>query len=390
MVTLERQHSLLSVFHRMRQTRSAGSNAKSNLVWPRKIFSRAGQRKKQEMSNTVPEIANLHDDVLSPSPTTIGEEFQLPIQLPSAADNADRAPTAVMVNIAGPKNDRPLERPSCSDHSQSISLKNAEQGLEDRPMTSPVSHWRSSFLSSYYTPLEEPRDAPPYLPQSAADQSNDVVLSDYFGQLDLAPYAVEPLMDPKKRRLEQHIHAVPSSESSGSLELGYHTPTYGYAESLASYAASANFSPCLASNTTHSGLMSPCHLSQPGTPFMSEFGDEFLPTLRGLDSLDLDLSARPSSRGGPPKISLPCEDDGKDSHATPGGFQGYTLPDRASVLTIRKLPSLTFQKPDASSPFTQQGSRQDLVDSWNDGSERHMTALGELVDDLGYLGQLII
>lgn len=245
-------------------------------------------------------------------------------------------------------------------------------------------------MSSYYTPPEEPRDAPSYLTPSAADQSNDVVLSDYFGQLDLAPYGGEPLTDPEKTHLEEQIHAVPSTESSGSLELGYHSPNYGYAESLASYAASANFSPCLASNTTHSGLMSPCHLSQPGTPFMSEFGDEFLPALRELDSLDLDLSARPSSRTGPPKLSLPQEGDPRDSHATLGGFQGYTLPDRASVLTIRKLPSLTLQKTDASSPFTQQGSKQDLVHSWNDGSERHMTALGELVDDLGYLGQLII
>lgn len=386
---LERQHSLLSVFHRMRQTRSAGSNAKSNLVWPRKIFSRAGQRKKQETSDTVPEIANLHDNVLSPSPTTIGEPFELPIQLPSAADHADRAPTAVMVNFAGPKNDvRPLEKPSFGD--QSISLKKGEQGLEDRPMTSPVSHWRSSFSSSYHTPLEEPRDAPPYLAPSAADQTNDVVLSDYFGQLDLAPYAVEPLADLSKPNFHQHIHTVPLTESSGSLEHGYDSPNYGYAESLASYAASANFSPCLASNTTHSGLMSPCHLSQPETPVMSEFGDELLPALRDFDSLDLDLSARPSSSTGPPKISLPQQSDTQDPHATLGGFQGYTLHDRASVLTIRKLPSLTLEKTDATSPFAQQGSRQDLVHSWNDGSERHMSALGELVDDLGYLGHLII
>ena len=142
--------------------------------------------------------------------------------------------------------------------------------------------------------------------------------------------------------------------------------------------------------------MSPCHLSQPETPVLSEFGDELLPTLRDLESFahmgrcnssDLDLPlARPSYKAGQQ------EGDTQTSHATLGSFQGYSLSDhdRSSVLTARKLPSPTPKKIDGASPLTQQKTKQDLVHSWNDGSEHHMTALGELVDDLGYLGTLII
>ena len=132
---------------------------------------------------------------------------------------------------------------------------------------------------------------------------------------------------------------------------------------------------------------------------MSDFGDEFLPPLRDSEILsqmgrstssDLDLLlARPSPGAAPPRLQGA---DTQNSHATSDGFQGYSLPDHdhASVLTIRKLPSTTSKKIDSAAPFTRHGSKQDLVHAWNDGSEQRMTALGALVDDLGYLGRVII
>lgn len=405
-LNLESQRSLLSVFHRMRQTRSAGSNTKSNLVWPRKVFSRAGQPTEQDAPNFVPKVTELPDRTPSLPPTKIRDGFETPTRLPSTAGTTDRAPTAFLINLTVPKNNvRPLELLPSSDHSQSAPPNERELGLEGRHATSSIRDSETSFLSTYYTPLEQLRDTLSFFAPTAVEKEDDTVLSDHLGRLNLVPDAQETLADPTKMPFDEQIivpNAVPPTETLGSLELDFHSPKYGYAESLASYATSANFSPCLASNSTHSGPTSPCHLSQPETPDTSEFGDDFLPPLRDSESLtqtgrrtssDLDLLlARPSSRPAPPHLLRPQGDHRQDSHVTLGGFQGYSLPDHdhASVLTIRKLPSSIFTKTDGASPFTQQSGEQDLVHSWNDGSEHRMTALGELVDDLGYLGKVII
>ena len=400
-LTLGRPRSLLSIFHRMRQTRSAGSIANSNLTWPRKIFSRLGQQKQPETPEIVPEVTKSPDHVPSPSPTRIGYSFELPIQLPSSPDDTDRAETAFMVT--GSRNKvSALKQPSTIDHSQSTSLHRREQAFEDGRNMFSIKTSNISFLSSHHSPLEHFKDTSSYFAPNLNEERNDMALSDHLGRLNLAPYTAHTITDTTKPLPDKQItivSAAPFTDSLGSVELGFHSPKFGYPESLASNAASANFSPYLASTTTHSGP-----ISQPETPDMSEIGDDLLPPLRdpecharmdettgsGLDS----LAARPASRAGPPVLSRLQGNDTQISRTTFGGFQGYSLPqhDHASVLTIRKPPSLTFpnSKPDSISPFTQQQSKQDLVHSWNDGSEHHMTALGELVDDLGYLGRVII
>ena len=394
---LERQRSLLSVFHRMRQTRSAGSNTNSRLMWPRKIFSRTGQLTQQHIPDPLQEVAKLYDCAPSLPPTRIGDDFDMPIQIPSTAGNTDRALTALKVNPASLENtSSPLEQLSYSDNSQSVLPNEKEPGFEDGHATSSFRNSENSFLSIYDAPPEQHRDSLPYFTPTPADITTSSESPDMH---NLAPDAGETCTDPTKMPLdEQTINrdAAPSTEN----QLDFHSPNYGYAESLASYATSANFSPCLASNTTHSGPMSPCHLSQPETPIMSEFGDEFLPPLRDPESLaqmgrstssDPDLlSARPSSRTGPQDLAWPLQDN---TDTTLGGFQGYTLPDHdhASVLTIREIPSIVFKKTDGTSGFSQKGSKQDLVHSWNDGSEHRMAALGEGLDldDLGYLAGMI-
>lgn len=386
LLTLERQRSLLSVFHRMRQTRSAGSNVKSNLVEPRKIFSRAGQPTKQGMLDPLLGAPKLLDHGSDLPPTKIRGDLEISIGLPSTAVNTERAPSALMVNITGSKHEvRPLEQLASSDHSESSI---PSERIEDGYATPSIQNSDTSFGSSCYTPLKQ--------------LENDMALSDHLGRLNLVPDAEQILSKSVKLLPEKKIavvNAIPSTETLGSFELNFNSPKYSYTESLASYATSANFSPYLASTTTPGGPMSPCHLSQPETPVMSDFGDEFLPPVRDSESpaqmhrssaSDLDLLlARPSSRAVPPR--LPCPPTQKP-HAVAGGFQGYSLPDHdhASVHTIRKLPSIALKKTDGASPLTHQASKQDLVHSWNDGSEDRVTALGELVDDLGYLGEMII
>lgn len=404
--TLERRRSLLSVFHRMRQTRSAGSNTKSSLVWPRKIFSRASQPTEQDAPGPFPEVVKLPDCAPSLPPTRNGDEFELPIQQNSTAGSTERALTAFTVNLTGQThNNRPLERLPSIEHGQSALPNEREQGLEHGQATSSVRNSETSFLSSYHTPLEQLRDTLTYFAPTHADESNDIALSDHVGRLDLAPDAGDTLTDPTNMPHDPKptvSNAVPLTETPGWLELDSYSLKPGYAESLASYATSANFSPCPASNATHSGPMSPCRLSQPETPVMSEIEDDFLLPLRDSESLtrmgrstssDLELlPTRPPSRSAPPHLPQPQGGSIQSSHtSTIGGLKSYSLPNHDhSILTIRKLPSITLKNTDGASSFPQQSSKQDLVHSWNDGSEHHMTALEELVDDLGYLGRVII
>ena len=405
-LTLERQRSLLSVFYQMRQTRSAGSNAKSNLAWPRKIFSRAGKPTKQGVPDPVPEMTKPPNRAVSSSPTRIWDGSKLPNRLPTTAITASRAPTAFMINLANPQNNNhTLPQLSFSDHNPLITANEGEQRFNDEAATSSVRNIETSFWSSHHHPVEQLGDTLSYPASPAADKMNVMALSDRLGRLDLAPDVSKTVKDPTQMRLNEQkpgLDAVPMTDLFGSVELDFYSPKNGYPESLASYAASANFSPCLGSNTTQSGKMSPCHLSQPETPVMSEFGDELPPTLHHLDSLapldecfssDLDHSlARRSSKVGPPGLMHPQGRDLQKQNGTLDGFQGYGLPnhDQSSVPTIRKVPSLTCKEIDGTSPFARPKSKQDLINSWNDGSEHHMTALGELVDDLGYLGKLII
>ena len=402
-LTLERQHSLLSVFHRMRQTRSAGSIANPSLVGSFKIFSRTGQPTKQGMLDPPLGTPKPLDHGVDLPPTKIRDSLGMSIGLPSTAVNTERAPSALMVNITGSKHEvRPLEQLASSDHSQSSI---PSERTEDGYATPSIQNSDTSFESSCYTPLKKFEDSVSHLTTTATDERNDMALSNHLGRLSLMPDAEETFAKSAKLLPEKKITvvtAVPSTETFGSFQLNLNSPKYGYAESLASYATSANFSPCLASNTTPGGPLSPCHLSQPETPIMSDFGDEFLPPVRDSESpaqirrssgSDLDLLlARPSSRAVPSHPPQPQGDPTQKPHSVMGGFQGYSLPDhdQASVHTIRKLPSIPLKKTDGASPLTHQGSKQDLVHSWNDGSEHRVTALGELVDDLGYLGEMII
>ena len=72
-------------------------------------------------------------------------------------------------------------------------------------------------------------------------------------------------------------------------------------------------------------------------------------------------------------------------------FSGSSLPeaDHDSMLTIKQHPSSHFEPPGFRSPLHQNDS-QVRVQAWNDGTKHPTTTLEELIDDLGYLGKLII
>ena len=131
-------------------------------------------------------------------------------------------------------------------------------------------------------------------------------------------------------------------------------------------------SPSLTFSTALSGYMSPLHLGQPSTPMIDEFEESFF-------DLKLDSSL--------PRCDEQPEDDNVTPHATHSDFLGYHLPkvDYKSALTVHNLQSTTPKD----SPSKKKSSHE-LVHSWNDGSTAPETGLDGFLDELGYLGEVIV
>lgn len=156
-----------------------------------------------------------------------------------------------------------------------------------------------------------------------------------------------------------------------------------------SYTTSNLFSPGLAPGSVYTDGMSPYHLAQPDTPSGSEFGCDLLETCEVSNS---EPPVTLSNVRGSKDVRIGSTANLHDTeYPELEGFQGYNLaePEQASARTLRKFPSTTLESCGGGSPFGKTGSK-DLVHSWNDGSEHRITALEELVDDLGYLGELIV
>ena len=397
--TLERQRSLLSVFHKLRQTRSAGSNAKSGLAWPSRLFSRSGSRAGQsETSEEIPEVPKLPSQLLNRAVTGSGDAFNLPIQRP------DTPPPMPSRDAPVPMVDR-VESPSRrSSQIDAINGKSREEPenpqLQEDSNLSATSAPRLPHPSSTSTHalFEKLSEQLTRFAESTAIAKSSVAEHESHGKKRIE---TDVQIAAKDATLEESTSATHATSSLGPIKcpnMSEHLcpTTHGYATS--SYAASDDQSPYFDSNTTHSNPMSPLHLSQPETPVMSEFGDEHFSIRRSSISLaqlaisdghDLDQSLpRPPSRAAPP----PPASKPATAYSTLGGFQGYSIPDsdHTSVLTIRKVPSTTFKPTDTTSNFGPQGNKKELVESWNDGSEHRMSALSELVEDLGYLGTVII
>ncbi|KAL9611070.1 MAG: hypothetical protein Q9167_004282 [Letrouitia subvulpina] len=136
------------------------------------------------------------------------------------------------------------------------------------------------------------------------------------------------------------------------------------------------------------GQLSPYQLSQPDSPSVRDFEAETNVTgqsTSGTRDHSFDSLSRQNETE---------EGSAWELHRTPrgyaGGFQGYSLPDdeHASAITLRKHPSSIFSPVSHETTSTDQ-NRNDLIQSWNDGSHHPMSALQELVEDLGYLSQVI-
>ena len=134
-----------------------------------------------------------------------------------------------------------------------------------------------------------------------------------------------------------------------------------------SYRTQDNFSPGLASSSNRTETTPPYRPSPSESPPTSDFGGDFL---------------HPARRPVLSHVRSACDLKSR-FHLFSGASE-----DHCSALTPRGLPNPAYN-PSGATPGFDRHVSGDLVHSWNDGSEHRITALEELVDDLGYLGQLI-
>lgn len=270
--------------------------------------------------------------------------------------------------------------------------------------------WPRVPQSPYYTPLDRLHENNSFLVDTAPDdwnQSPSSVEVDEPDPLSNGQRSVHPLFRHQPKSSNDPpiptYSTAPEASSDGfrALETSFldeesDRQSHIQERSVSSLESVHDiFSPDLAASTVQTDAMSPCHLSQPISPLRSDF-DEVL-----LDSRD-DYNSQALLKNTISDlekfhVQMPSVEGSSTSYCTPhrssAGFEGYSLPEAAqsSMLTLRDLPSSTFQPSSGGSPFSQPGSK-DLVHCWNDGSEHRvsMTALDELVEDLGYLGEMIV
>jgi hypothetical protein len=157
-----------------------------------------------------------------------------------------------------------------------------------------------------------------------------------------------------------------------------------------SYCTNENFSPGLAPNHDFLDTLPHYHLSQPETPSMSEYGEDLLDSLTESESRLQSVQVRDEEAEMANLHGIEHYAAANMYGAAYPGFFSYQLPqtEQGSNMTLKTLPSNPLS---TSEGHRRYGSKpiHDQVRSWNDGAEHRMTALEALVDDLGYLGQLI-
>ena len=148
--------------------------------------------------------------------------------------------------------------------------------------------------------------------------------------------------------------------------------------STSSQAPSHFFSPTLSFSTT-TDLISSSQPSQPDTPIMSEFGDDWL----GPSQSTSMFQSTVRSFGVQQDLMVRAIQE-------PGGFGGYGLSEveQTSTLTLQNLPTTPMHQRDSGSAHNSK-SRSYLVESWNDGSKHRNPPVDDIFEDLTYLGGII-
>ncbi|KAL8770496.1 MAG: hypothetical protein Q9209_003751 [Squamulea sp. 1 TL-2023] len=135
------------------------------------------------------------------------------------------------------------------------------------------------------------------------------------------------------------------------------------------------------------GQSSPQYLLQPESPSTRDFGEASESDTRS------HVAGSSVDHDSPPTVAWTESSPAFDLLPLPQvpspGLQGYRLPEaeQAPISTLCELPGTVFSPVQEHSP---KSDNNRFLQSWNDGSDpRRLTALDELVEDLGYLCHVI-
>jgi hypothetical protein len=326
-------------------------------------------------------------------------------------------------------------KPFCVSNHQTASahdlscVKHISQNLGWDPQATPMriaNSWSNpSFLDSHYSSTERPlqnRRSAYNVPVTLAGSRQELSAkaSGTFHFRPLEPEKTRNSFAPEGRAATQSIpfmsaaakkavdvdasHTItptPVDDAAfpGTLDMedghclrqnGSHRKPSFSGSASSSYCTNENFSPGLAPNQDFLDALPQYHLSQPETPSISEYGEDLLESLTESESQLQSVQVRDEEAEIANLHGIAHHGAANMYDAAYPDFFSYQLPqpEQGSNMTLKTLPSNPLS---TSEGHRRYGSKSihDQVRSWNDGSEHRMTALEALVNDLGYLGELI-
>ncbi|KAI4129592.1 MAG: hypothetical protein LQ338_002166 [Usnochroma carphineum] len=395
-IVLPKVSSWMAIFRRMRGTRSApGGNVPQTSKRPRSSRSvwETGPESSQADRNTFSNLSHSRvRTLLNPPawPLADASTEQVP---PWTADSfidhfdAGHAPLEIMDCQSYHQHTPTANRLRFSEESLDIS---GDSHVLGAPQSS-----RRSHSSSGRAHVHRASD----LAKSTATEPNNTVVSDVArvehieGQANPDGPKIEEECFNAVRRVPSPLVLPIQSNAPALKTLPYEEKTTAQDTGLRQsarppsmlYDGRKTVETFYAATSSCDGQLSPHYLSQPESPSVRDFEEAWESESQAPSETQASSFASPPLLGD--KSTVPECDLLQMPQLPNPGFHGYGLPgqDHGSTLTLRKPASATFTLAETF-PKTDR-----LVQSWDDGSShRHVTALDELVDDLGYLGNMIV
>ena len=393
-------------FQKVRKPKSADSDSKPKQSWPRRLFSRSGNS--ENAVADVPEVPKTPSTfrVLSRPPSRDGD-FEL-VQRPSTArisNTGQRLPSQSPrrpAGIPGPPGYNPL--PGVDTWPQDYRLPDRTLNLGD-------------FRGRQQVPQHPTRNGSRDVSNRASTDSSRTCGSYTFVELEqFGIHEVSPggRANPRYDMPHNNQNDYPRGRRAHA-ELKILPPIPRAESSRLSYATSANFSPGHGSQATQSGPSSPFHPSQPETPVVDGFAEDFDQHYLRIHRESVSSAKlredfkrvqeevdnepyRPPSRQ--PATPPPWAQRSTTPHEIYSGFTGYSLPtlDQASSPTIRKVPSEKQMPSNAGLsppliPDVDTNSYLENIANWADDAREHLPDCSRdhinNLDDFAYLSHRI-
>ncbi|KAL8933113.1 MAG: hypothetical protein Q9211_005956 [Gyalolechia sp. 1 TL-2023] len=385
----------MAILHKPRGTRPAPSTSRT----PVNEGSNSPQTTGRKLSEREHLKASAHHETFT---DLVSNRPRAPVNTPewplATAQTEPVAPWTADSSIEQSTANQSL-RSTRSSHPRELSAQTAVYSFSKASFDDPTANVmpevlqlaRGSISSSYDNPpnqpwhLPEPAIAGP--PIAVADTTNPTTMppeNTMRGEqncLRVIPHAASPLVRPIQSNAPA-LEPSPNGNVPAANRTGVQRPVrppsllFDHRKALSTYSE--------ASSSIGSQL-SPHYLSQPESPSVRDFEEAW----------ELASLARPASLGSDHGSPRPADRVANRASSNlvnvpefpRPGFQGYSIaePQHASSRTRRTPASAIF------SPEQALSSNDPLAQPWNDASGHGLTtALDELIDDLGYLGTLIV